>query len=144
MKQSLATELILETFRFNGALLAAGDALVAPLGLTSARWQVLGAIDLAPEPLPIAHIARNMGLSRQAVRRTVDEMAAEGILAFAPNPHHARAKLVAMTPAGRKLFARASELQRPWAARLVASVDADDMRAALGTIRALRLKLERG
>jgi hypothetical protein len=55
------TELILETFRLNGRLLAAGDALVADVGLTSARWQVLGAIALAPVPQPVAHIARNMG-----------------------------------------------------------------------------------
>ncbi|MDH3233798.1 MAG: MarR family transcriptional regulator, partial [Alphaproteobacteria bacterium] len=38
------TALILETFRLNGRLLAAGDRLVGDLGLTSARWQVLGAI----------------------------------------------------------------------------------------------------
>ena len=31
------TELILETFRLNGCLLAAGDRLTADLGLTSAR-----------------------------------------------------------------------------------------------------------
>jgi hypothetical protein len=43
-----ATALILEVFRFNGRLLAAGDKLVANLGLTSARWQVLGAIALSP------------------------------------------------------------------------------------------------
>jgi hypothetical protein len=45
------TELILETFRLNGLLLEAGDRLVADIGLTSARWQVLGAIALAPVPL---------------------------------------------------------------------------------------------
>ena len=60
------TELVLETFRLNGQLLAAGDALVAKVGLTSARWQVLGAIALSAAPLPVAHIARNMGLTRQA------------------------------------------------------------------------------
>jgi len=38
------TELVLETFQFNGRLLAAGDRLAKPLGLTSSRWQVLGAI----------------------------------------------------------------------------------------------------
>src|SRR5205814_345438 len=56
----LVTELILEVFRLNGRLLAAGDRLVADLGLTSARWQVLGAIALASSPMPVAWIARNM------------------------------------------------------------------------------------
>ena len=41
------TGLVIEVFRLNGDLLAAGDALVGDLGLTSARWQVLGAIALS-------------------------------------------------------------------------------------------------
>ena len=59
------TALILEVFRLNGRLLAAGDRLVAKLGLTSARWQVLGAIALSPSAEPVARLARNMGLHRQ-------------------------------------------------------------------------------
>ena len=43
-----ATELILSAFRANGLLLDAGDLLSAAEGLTSARWQVLGAIALSP------------------------------------------------------------------------------------------------
>jgi len=58
------TELILETFRFNGRLLAAGDRLTKPFK-PSARWQVLGAIE--QKPLPVAQIAHNMGLARQSV-----------------------------------------------------------------------------
>ena len=74
MSSAAITELILETFRLNGRLLAAGDALVRDLGLTSARWQVLGAAAMSPVPLPVAHLARNMGLSRQAVQRVADEL----------------------------------------------------------------------
>src|SRR5437016_12492641 len=88
------TELMLEVFRLNGRLLASGDRLVADIGLSSARWQVLGAIALAGPHLPVAHIARNMGLTRQAVRRLVNELAADGLVAFATNPHHRRARLV--------------------------------------------------
>ena len=33
--------LILELFKVNSLLLTAGDRLVAHLGLTSARWQIL-------------------------------------------------------------------------------------------------------
>lgn len=34
--------LILEVFRLNGTLIAQGDQKVAPFGLSSARWQVMG------------------------------------------------------------------------------------------------------
>jgi len=45
-----ATELILSAFRANGLLLDAGDMLSVDEGLTSARWQVLGAIALVLSP----------------------------------------------------------------------------------------------
>src|SRR3712207_8740714 len=112
------TGLILEVFRLNGRLLAAGDRLVAPLGLTSARWQVLGAVAMAPHPGPVPHLARAMGLSRQNVRRIADDLAAAGLLRFAPNPHHRRAKLVLLTDKGREVFQAASRLQAPWAGGL--------------------------
>ena len=79
LRRSL-TDLIIGVFRLNGALLVSGDALVGDLGLTSARWQVLGAIALSPVPLPVAHLARNMGLTRQAVQRSVDEMRHDGLV----------------------------------------------------------------
>src|SRR6266542_6797188 len=88
------TSLILQIFTLNGRLLTAGDRLAGPVGLTSARWQVLGAIALAASPQPVANLARNMGLTRQAVQRTVNELSAEGFVGFDANPHHQRAKLV--------------------------------------------------
>jgi hypothetical protein len=64
---SALTDLVLEVFRLNGRLLAAGDRMTRPSGQTSARWQVLGAIN--PEPRTVAQIARVMGLARQSVQR---------------------------------------------------------------------------
>ncbi|MEZ5958748.1 MAG: hypothetical protein R3C27_16235, partial [Hyphomonadaceae bacterium] len=55
------TDLILEVFRVNGRLLAAGDRLAADVGLSSARWQVLGAIRFAREPQTVSWLARSMG-----------------------------------------------------------------------------------
>lgn len=136
------TGLILEVFRLNGSLLAAGDALVSDLGLTSARWQVLGAIALAQAPLPVSAIARNMGLSRQNVQRIVDELAARDWLAFAPNPLHRRAKLVLLTDAGRDLFAAASARQAPWAAGLAQGLSERELSGASDLLRRLRERLE--
>lgn len=139
----LLTDFILEVFRLNGELLAAGDALVAPVGLTSARWQVLGAVALAATPLPVAHIARNMGLSRQAVQRLVNEMEADGLVRFAPNPHHRRAKLVLLTVAGEAAFAAAMARYEPWAQTLGAEIEASALAEALVLLRRLRQRLER-
>jgi DNA-binding MarR family transcriptional regulator len=136
------TELVLETFRLNGRLLAAGDALVAELGLTSARWQVLGAIALSPAPLPVAHIARNMGLTRQAVQRLANEMERDGLVRFGPNPHHQRAKLVLFTPRGRAAYDAAMKRQGPWARGLASGLSTKQVNAATATLRTIRERLD--
>jgi DNA-binding MarR family transcriptional regulator len=142
--QNTITDLVLETFRLNGRLLVSGDALVADLGLTSARWQVIGAIALSPVPLSVAQIARNMGLTRQAVQRLANEMAADGLLRFAPNPHHQRAKLVVLTAAGKSAFAAAMKRQVAWATDLGAGLDARKIAAATAMLRRVRQRLENG
>ena len=142
MSSAAITELILETFRLNGRLLAAGDALVRDLGLTSARWQILGAVAMSPVPLPVSHIARNMGLSRQGVQRVADELEERGFVRFAPNPHHRRARLVLLTERGRALYEAAAERQRPWAAALANGLPPGDVEAATGLLRAVRGRLE--
>jgi DNA-binding MarR family transcriptional regulator len=136
------TNIILEVFRLNGELLSAGDALVADLGLTSARWQVIGAIGVSSNPLPVAHIARNMGLSRQAVQRIVNDLVAQKLLRFAPNPHHQRAKLVVLTKEGMAMSASAMERQQPWASALGSGLTASDMQIAYRVLKGLRERLQ--
>lgn len=141
-KVDAVTNLILETFRLNGRLLVAGDALVADLRLTSARWQVLGAMALSPVPLPVAHIARNMGLTRQAVQRLVNELADDGLVRFAPNPHHQRAKLVLLTTQGKATFDAAMKRHEPWAISVAEGLKASQIEAAAVTMRAIRQRVE--
>jgi DNA-binding MarR family transcriptional regulator len=136
------TQLILEIFKVNGRLLAAGDRLAAPVGLTSARWQVLGAIALASSPQPVASLARSMGLTRQAVQRLVNELDAEGFVAFDDNPHHQRAKLVVLTKQGRDAFDAVSRLQVPWANDLAAGVSAKSLAAASQVLATLTRQLD--
>ncbi len=69
-----ATDVFCATFRAKTLLLEAGDRLGAPEGLTSARWQVLGAIALAERPLTVPQIARRMGLTRQSVHAIVQRL----------------------------------------------------------------------
>jgi len=137
-----ATELVLEAFRFNGRLLSAGDRLVESLGLTSARWQVLGAIGLSPTVETVARLARNMGAHRQGVQRIVNELEKEGLVAFRPNPHHRRANLVALTPRGRHIYEQADQLQIPWINDLAEGIAAADIALATRILQTLRERLE--
>jgi len=134
--------MIFEVFRLNGRLLVAADDLVSGLGLSSARWQVLWAIDIAGIPQPVAHLARSMGLNRQGVQRIVNELASEGLIAFSENPNHLRAKLVTMTEQGRKAYAAADRLRRPWLAALAEGLSGPDLDAALRVMAMLRQRLE--
>ena len=137
-----ASRLALEVFRLNGALIATGDALVAPLGLTSARWQVMGAVAEARGGLPVAGIARNMGLVRQSVQRVVDDLSAAGIVHLASNPHHRRAKLVQLTERGAALFAEANARWSAAADALMDGLEPDEVGRAAAVLRLVRERVE--
>lgn len=134
------TELVLEVFRLNGLLLAAGDQLTEPSGLTSARWQVLGVVD--HEPAPVANVARIMGLTRQTVQTTADTLERDGFVEYLDNPHHRRAKLIALTDQGRKALRQAEARQAAWADRLGKTAGVETLRAAVEGLRRARKQLE--
>jgi DNA-binding MarR family transcriptional regulator len=133
---------MLDLFRFNSLALTAGDRLVAPLGLTSARWQVLGAIVAAVRAQPVAWLARDLGANRQNVQRIINDLEREGLVTFAPNPHHKRAQLVILTDKGKRTFKSAMELQAPWANELADGVTVKDLQTVHRVILTLRKKLE--
>ena len=135
------TLFVLDLFRLNNQLLSAGDRLVAPLGLTSARWQILGAIVAADYPQPVAWLARNLGAHRQNVQRIINDLAKEGLVAFEANPHHRKAQLVVLSEKGRQTFDAAMRLQAPWSDRISVGVPVKDLETAHQVILALRQNL---
>lgn len=118
--------------RLAGLLTAAGDALARPAGQTSARWQVLAAVEDAPAT--VAEVARALGLARQSVQRVADLLAADGLADYQNNPAHQRAKLLGLTPAGRAALGAIQAAQRGWADALGAALGADEVRAATRTL----------
>ncbi len=136
------TRLILEVFRLNGALLAAGNHLTKPFGLTSARWQVMGAIDQAGRPLTVAQIARRMGLARQGVQRIAKDLEQLGMVHLEANPDHKRAPLVSISDAGSRVMARIDKAQIAWVNALSKSLTVPRVAEALALLRAVRDQTE--
>ncbi|EEA01220.1 transcriptional regulator, MarR family [Burkholderia sp. H160] len=135
------TGIILDLFRLNSGLLTAGDRLVASLGLTSARWQILGAINAAERPQPVAWLARDLGANRQNVQRIVNDLAEDGLVRFEANPHHRRAQLVVLTDKGRHALDAAMSLQAPWVNRLSDGLAVDEIQAAHHVLMKLQTNL---
>jgi DNA-binding MarR family transcriptional regulator len=136
------SELLVEVFRVNGLLLAAGDALTRPAGLTSARWQVLGVVDHGPTT--VAKVARTMGLTRQAVQQTADALARDGMVVFTDDPADRRARRMTLTETGRTALHHVEERQASWASAVAERLPHSDLRAALAVLRDLGDLLEDG
>jgi len=136
------TKIVLEVFKLGGLFVNEGDRLTKPLGLTSARWKILGAISLSEEAMTVAKIAKTMGQTRQGVQRIADEMASEGIVEYQENPNHKRAKLLFVTDKGKSLYESISELQVPWAEKKAEGICLKDLQTTLSTLRQLTKKCE--
>lgn len=135
-----ATELILTLFRTNGLLLAAGDRLGQPLGLSSARWQVLGA--LATGPATVAEAARRMGLRRQSVQRLVDALLQDGLVQLLPNPRHQRAMLVALSAMGERVYGQIDQLQTVWINALCQDLGLRELEATTKLLQRVQQRLQ--
>ena len=120
--------LVVQVFRLDGALTAAGDALAQPTGQTSARWRVLAAVER--QPLTVAQIARAWSLARQSVQRIADALERDGLVGYEDNPGHRRAKLVRLTPTGDRALAQIQAAQQAWANELGARIGVADLESA--------------
>lgn len=137
------TDLILEVFRFNGEMLEAGNRITEPYGLTSARWQVMGAIDLAGTPLTVSQIARRMGLARQGVQRIANDLVKQGMLAHSDNIDHKRSPLMTITAAGAAALKDIEREQAIWVNDLAGGLSERQLKSALKLLQSVYKKSAR-
>ena len=138
----LFTEVVLDIFKVNGLLATEGDRLAKEYGLSSARWKVLGALIISTTPLTVSQIAREMGLTRQAVQRLTDVMEKGDLVAYQTNPHHKRAKYVVLTNQGKESYAMISAKQIPWANLKSKKISEEELHTTLSVLRKLTSLLE--
>ena len=136
-KRVLFLDLVLSIFRLNGLLIAEGDAMTQSLGLTHARWKVIGVIALSNNGLTVPGIGRVLGQSRQAVQRITDVMVKDGLLEYQSNPKHKRSVLVLLSDNGKEIYNMLREVQDPWAIESSEDIPAEELRIALRSIRRL-------
>ncbi|MEJ2765393.1 MarR family transcriptional regulator [Photobacterium sp. MCCC 1A19761] len=138
--QARLSAMALTSFALNGQFLKIAEHLAAPAGLTATRWQVLGAV--LHEPLTQAEIARRMGITRQSVRRTANQLMDEGLLRVVENPSHRKAKLLQPTEAGFAAIEKIGPQHARFARSLERQLGHEKMAQIANTLTELQTALE--
>ena len=131
----------ISVLRLAGHLQTAGDALAKPAGQTSARWQVLAAADHTP--MSVADAGRALGMTRQGVQRVADLLEKDGLLVYAENPAHQRAKLMVLTQEGRAALEAIKSRQAAWADALGEALGKKQITDATQTVMAALQAVEK-
>lgn len=132
--------LVVQVLKLAGALETAGNVLARPAGQSSARWQVLAAIE--HEPHSVAAVARALSHTRQSVQRIADLVVAEGLAHYSPNPAHRRAKLLELTPAGLSALRAIQTAQVDWAQRIAEGLEPAEFDTATELLTELGRRLD--
>ena len=122
-------------------MVTTGDQLIKELGITSARWKILGALSYSDSAMTVPDIARAMGQTRQAVQRLVNEMIEDGLLELLNNPKHQRAKLLSLTNKGQNTFSKVMEKQIPWVNSIAQDIRKEDLNTVVTTLKYLNAYL---
>ncbi|UXI03669.1 MarR family winged helix-turn-helix transcriptional regulator [Photobacterium sp. TY1-4] len=138
--QARLSAMALTSFALNGQFLKIAEQLAAPAGLTATRWQVLGAV--LHEPLTQAEIARRMGITRQSVRRTANQLMDDGLLGVVENPSLRKAKLLQPTEAGFAAIGKIGPQHACFARSLEGRLGHEKMAQIADTLTVLHAALE--
>ena len=136
-KSDKLTTVALCVFGLNGQLIEWGNRFSQPHGLTSARWQVLGAIWLASQPPSIPQIAAAMGVTRQGVLKQINLLVEEALVQPQPNPTHKRSPLYALTPKGEKVYQALRQQWQQHVEGISGEFSASDLDSAIRVLSAM-------
>ena len=96
--------------RAQAIVLARVEAVLRPLGLTFARYEVLMLLLFSSRgSLPLSRIGERLQVHPASVTNAVDRLEATGLVERTPHPTDRRTTLAALTPAGRDLATKATE-----------------------------------
>lgn len=113
---------VVSVMRAEQIFLRRANEILRPLGLTFARYQVLGMLRWAG-PLTLGSVGHRLWITPATVTSAIGRLESAGLIRRTSHPSDARATLVEISAKGRRLFDRAVELLN---ADLFGAVDLSD------------------
>ena len=101
--QASGMAVVTSIMRLQQIFLARADAVLRPLGLTFARYEVLMLLSFSRHgALPLGKIGERLQVNAASVTNAVDRLEADGLVARRSNPDDGRGTLAGLTAAGRR------------------------------------------
>ena len=82
------------------------DRAFQGLGITNGQFSLMMSLN-RPSPASMRSVAALLAMDRTTLTAALKPLERRGLIASSPDPHDRRSRLVALTPAGRSLLARA-------------------------------------
>src|SRR3954453_18455395 len=119
-------------YRAHWALASELTAALAPVGVTPRAYHVLHAA-LSGEYTQ-TELADMIGLDKTTMVVTVDELERDGLAERPPSPHDRRARIIAVTAAGKRKVAEAQEVKERVQADILGELPARDQKALIDAL----------
>ena len=87
------------------------EARLSDVGLSLAKLAALHRLTEAGESLPLGQLAERLSCVKSNVTQMVDRLEADGLVSRTSDPNDRRSRLAVLTDAGRKAYAKGSEIQ---------------------------------
>jgi len=128
---------VVSIMRAEQILLAEATTILRPMGLTFARYQVLGMLRWTG-PLTLGKLGDRLWITPATVTNSIDRLEAAGLSRRLSHPDDARSTLAEITAKGRRVFDRAvDELNvKLFGSVALSSDELDELVRLVGKIRA--------
>jgi DNA-binding MarR family transcriptional regulator len=118
------------------------DRLKTAFGTTLPRFDVMAALDRAPDGMMMSELSRFLLVSNGNVTGIVDRLVTEGLVARAERDGDRRASIVRITETGRAAFAAMAAAHARWIDELLAEISLEDARTTAETLAVFRSQWE--
>jgi DNA-binding MarR family transcriptional regulator len=123
----------------SGVLEGRVESRLSEVDLSLAKLAALHHLSQAGESLPLGQLAERLRCVKSNVTQLVDRLEADGLVNRTADPNDRRSRLAVLTDAGRKAYARGSQIQAEAERELFGALTAEET----STLHRLLAKLER-
>ena len=119
---------LLAVLHASGVLESRVEAKLSDVGLSLAKLAALHHLTRAGESLPLGQLAERLACVKSNVTQLVDRLEADGLVSRAADPSDRRSRLAVLTAAGRKAYAKGSEMFAQVEKELFSALTPDESR----------------